>query len=359
MPCAVITGITGQDGSYLADLLLEKGYDVIGLVRRRSCNQYTRNDVTVVYGDVTDPPSIQRLIETALLNDNNDPIEFYNLAAQSHVRVSFEVPVSTTAIDAIGPLNILEAIRQLPPSQKDRFRFYQACTSEMFGSCNCNIQSETTPFSPRSPYAISKLYSYWITRNYRESYNIWACAGILFNHESERRGQDFVSRKVTQAVAQYMAWTNNKPLALGNLDSRRDWGHAIDYVNAMWLMLQQDKPKEYVIATGQCYSVRELVETAYSVAGVCIVWRGQNDNEQGYDKNTGNLLITIDPILYRPTEVDNLCGDASLARKELGWSPSITFCEMIHRMVYSDYTCLSYNKASHQKGEHNATNNLV
>jgi len=296
----------------------------------------------LMYGDLTDISSIHRLINTALLHPsfatNDAPLEIYNLAAQSHVQVSFEMPFYTAQADGVGVLNFLETIRQLETSVRDRVRFYQACTSELFGASPAP-QSELTPFYPRSPYGVAKLYSYWITRNYREAYGMWTCAAILFNHESERRCKNFVTRKVTCAVAKYANATANanyQPLQLGNMDAKRDWGYAPEYVYAMWLMLQKDFPKDYVIGTGTSHTVRELVETAFSVIKVSIRWEGSLENEKGYNTLTGELLVQVNPRYYRPSEVDDLCSDASLARQELGWQPTITFEEMIERMVKND-----------------------
>jgi len=354
--CAIVTGIAGQAGSYLAELLLSKGYYVFGMVRRTSSDtcrerllhlENTSTNLRLMYGDLTDIASISNIINTALqhssfvdadvdANGELCPLEIYNLAAQSHVQVSFETPIYTVQADGVGVLHFLETIRQLPPSTRDRVRFYQACTSEMFGASPAP-QRESTPFYPRSPYGVAKLYSYWITRNYREAYGLWTCAAVLFNHESERRCKNFVTRKVTCAVAKYAnSCELYKPLQLGNLDAKRDWGYAPEYVNAIWLMMQKEIPKDYVIGTGVSHTVRELVETAFGVVNVSLRWENNDDLEKGYNASTGELLVEVNPRYYRPAEVDDLCGDASLARAELGWQPTITFNEMIERMVKND-----------------------
>ena len=335
---ALIFGVTGQDGSYLAELLLEKGYEVHG-VKRRSSTFNTQNidhlyrdthyktNFFLHYGDVTDTANLTSLIFKI------QPDEIYNLAAQSHVKVSFELPEYTGKVDALGTLGILEAIRSLGLTSKTKF--YQASTSELFGKVQETPQKETTPFYPRSPYGVAKLYGYWIVVNYREAYNIFACNGILFNHESPRRGETFVTRKITQAVARIKYGLDNC-LYIGNLDSKRDWGYAKDYVEAMWLMLQQEKPDDFVVATGQTHSVRKFIELSFAEIGIDIAWRGSGVNEVGYDKQTGKELVFVDPKYFRPTEVDLLLGDSSKAKRVLGWSPKTTFEELVSMMVASD-----------------------
>ena len=336
---AIITGITGQDGAYLAEFLLKKGYDVHGIKRRSSSFNSYRIDhlykdphekdlhFFMHYGDLTDATNLIRIIQ------NVKPDEIYNLAAQSHVAVSFETPEYTANADALGTLRILEAIRIL--GMQNSTRFYQASTSELFGKVCESPQRETTPFYPRSPYAASKLYAYWITINYREAYGMFACNGILFNHESPIRGETFVTRKITRAVARYKLGLQNK-LYLGNLDAKRDWGYAGDYVKAMWLMLQQDAPEDYIIATGKNHSVRDFVEAAFEEVGVKIVWSGTGIQEVGIDKETNEIVVEVDPRYFRPTEVETLLGDASKARVELGWEPTVTFEDMVRFMVRED-----------------------
>jgi GDPmannose 4,6-dehydratase len=326
MKKTLITGITGQDGSYLAELLLEKGYEVHGIVRRSSLINTDRIDhifekINLHYGDVVDGSSLTSLIQEI------QPDEIYNLAAQSHVAVSFEVPEYTANVDALGTLKILEAIRTL----KKPCKFYQASTSELYGKVQETPQTEKTPFYPRSPYGVAKLYGYWITKNYRESYDLFACTGILFNHESPRRGETFVSRKVVRALNAIKNGKQDK-LRLGNLNAMRDWGHAKDFVEAMWLMLQQDKPKDYVIATGKQYSVRQLVEECAPYFGMNIVWSGFGVDEVGIDINTNKIVVVIDKKYFRPAEVDTLLVDASLARSELGWIPKYLFQDLIEEM---------------------------
>ena len=335
---ALITGITGQDGSYLAEFLLEKGYTVHGTMRRASVFNTQRiehlmDDKEVYnkklflhYGDLSDSSNINRLIQEI------SPDEVYNLGAQSHVKVSFEVPEYTADVDGIGTIRFLEAIR----SSGKKIKFYQASTSELYGGMPGTApQSEKTPFYPRSPYGAAKLYAYWITVNYRESYGIYACNGILFNHESERRGETFVTRKITKAVGNIMAGKQDV-LRLGNIDSIRDWGHARDYIEGMWLMLQQDKPQDYVLATGETHTVREFVEKSFKVVGVDIVWSGKGDKEIGKCKKTGKTLVMVDPKYYRPAEVDLLHGDPSKAEKELGWKRKIDFETLVRLMVEHD-----------------------
>jgi GDPmannose 4,6-dehydratase len=336
---ALITGATGQDGAYLAELLLAKGYAVHGVKRRSSSFNTGRVDHLYAdphqadvkfflhFGDLTDATNLIRLIQEI------QPDEIYNLAAQSHVQVSFETAEYTANADALGTLRLLEAIRIL--KLESRVRFYQASTSELYGNATEVPQKETTPFAPRSPYGVAKLYAYWITVNYREAYGIHASNGILFNHESPIRGETFVTRKVTRAVAAIESGQQKK-LYVGNLDARRDWGHARDYVEGMWMMLQQPKPGDYVLATGEAHTVRELVERAFAVVGRKIAWRGKGQDEVGVDEKTGDILIEIDPNYFRPTEVDFLLGDPSKARRELGWKHQVSFDELIEEMVKSD-----------------------
>ena len=336
---ALIFGITGQDGSYLTEFLLEKGYTVHGVKRRSSMHNTGRLDhlykdfhdpdarLFLHYGDITDSANVLHLVEKV------KPDEIYNLAAQSHVQVSFEMPEYTAQTDAIGTLRILEAIRMLGLCKKTKF--YQASTSELYGLVQEIPQKETTQFYPRSPYAAAKLYAYWVTINYREAYGIYACNGILFNHESPRRGETFVTRKITQAACRISLGLQDV-LYLGNLDSKRDWGYAKDYVEAMWLMLQQEKPDDFVIATGKTHSVREFVELTFKEAGYDIVWQGEGVNEVGRDRTSGKILIKIDPRYFRPTEVDLLLGDAQKAQKVLGWKPKTSFKELVKIMMSED-----------------------
>ena len=338
MKKALITGITGQDGSYLTEFLLEKGYEVHGIIRRASTFNTKRIDhlfenekignksLFLHHGDLTDSSNLNRLIEKI------QPDEIYNLAAQSHVQVSFEVPEYTAETDGIGTLRILDAIKESGLQCK----FYQASTSELFGGLPGTApQSEKTPFYPKSPYGAAKLYSYWITVNYRESYDLFACNGILFNHESPRRGETFVTRKITRAVSSIMAGKQEK-LSLGNMDAKRDWGFAGDYVEAMWLILQQEKPQDFVIATNETHTVREFVELSFKEVGIDIEWKGTGVDEKGYDKCTGKLLIDINPKYFRPAEVELLWGDCSKAEKELGWQRKVDFKELVHMMVDED-----------------------
>jgi GDPmannose 4,6-dehydratase len=335
---ALITGITGQDGSYLTELLLEKGYEVHGIVRRHSMISTTRIDylfenpaignqsLFLHYGDMTDSSNLNRLVEKI------KPNEIYNLAAQSHVAVSFEVPEYTAEATGVGTLRLLDAIRE----SGINCRFYQASTSELYGGLPGTApQNESTPFYPKSPYGAAKLYSYWITVNYREAYNLFACNGILFNHESPRRGETFVTRKITRAVASILAGKQEK-LLLGNMDAKRDWGFAGDYVEGMWRMLQQDKPDDYVLATNETHTVREFVELSFAEVGIPIEWRGSGVNEKGYDKNTGRVLVEVSPQYFRPAEVELLWGDPTKAEKELGWKRKVSFRELIHMMVDHD-----------------------
>ena len=335
---ALITGVTGQDGAYLAEFLLEKGYIVHGIKRRASSFNTARVDhlyrdpheddvrFFLHHGDLTDSSSLIRIIQQV------QPDEIYNLAAQSHVAVSFEEPEYTANSDALGALRVLEAIRILKLEKKTRF--YQASTSELYGLVQETPQKETTPFYPRSPYAVAKLYAYWITVNYREAYGIYACNGILFNHESPVRGENFVTRKITRALARIKLGLQ-KQLYLGNLDSKRDWGHARDYVEVQWLMLQQDKPEDFVIATGVQYSVREFVDAAAKELGIYVRWEGDGVDEKGYDAD-GNCIVSVDPRYFRPTEVETLLGDASKAKEKLGWQPKTTFAELVKEMVRED-----------------------
>lgn len=339
MKTALITGITGQDGAYLAELLLGKGYIVHGIKRRSSSfntgridhlyqDPHVENQKFILhYGDLTDSTNLIRIIQDV------QPDEIYNLGAQSHVQVSFETPEYTANSDAIGVLRLLEAIRIL--RLEDRTRFYQASTSELFGLIQETPQTEKTPFYPRSPYGVAKLYGYWITVNYREAYDMYACNGILFNHESPIRGETFVTRKITRAAARIRKGLQER-LYLGNLDARRDWGHAKDYVRGMWLMMQQNEPKDYVLSTGETHTVRHFAESAFRAAGIELEWSGKGADEVGMDTDSGRTLVSVDPRYFRPTEVDTLIGDSSLARAELGWAPEYTLEEMIEEMVEAD-----------------------
>ena len=337
---ALIFGITGQDGSYLADLLIKKKYKVIGVKRRSSSFNTKRidhllftndilklkNNFEIVYGDLTDSSNILRIIKNA------NPHEIYNLGAQSHVRTSFDIPEFTANVDAIGSLRILESIRVL--NLQNKTKYYQASTSEIFGNTKIP-QNEKTPFRPRSPYAIAKLYSYWTTINFREAYNIFAVNGILFNHESPRRGENFVSRKITKAICEIHKGKRNF-FTLGNLNSKRDWGHAKDYVESMWKMMQAKRPSDYVIATGKSYSVKNFVEEAFKYIGIEIRWKGKGIKEFGYDKITKKILVKIDPKYFRPTEINELRGDYSKAKKELKWKPKINFKNLVREMMIND-----------------------
>lgn len=330
MKKALITGITGQDGSYLAELLLEKGYEVYGIMRRKSVVDYgnvehIKDKLNFIYADMTDVVSLIRAMRISQAD------EVYNLAAQSFVATSWEQPLATADIDAIGVTNMLEAIRTVKPEA----RFYQASTSEMFGLVQEMPQKETTPFYPRSPYGVAKLYGHWITKNYRESYDLYACSGILFNHESERRGKEFVTRKITDAVARIKLGVQDH-LELGNMDSKRDWGHSKDYVHAMWLMLQQDKADDYVVATGETRTVREFVELAFGHVGIDVEWKGEGVDEIGIDKATGKTIVKVNPKFFRPAEVDVLLGDPAKAEKTLGWKRDISFSQLVERMVKND-----------------------
>ena len=340
---ALITGVTGQDGAYLAELLLDKGYVVHGMRRRSSSFNTGRIDhlrrpmqdsasrFILHYGDLTDSTNVVRLIQ------QTQPTEIYNLAAQSHVQVSFDTPEYTANADALGVLRILEAIRLLDMASKTRF--YQASTSELYGGSKVRPQNETTPFYPRSPYGAAKLYAYWITVNYREAYAMHASNGILFNHESPLRGETFVTRKITRAVAAIEMGTESK-IYLGNLNAKRDWGHARDYVDGMWRMLQKAMPDDYVLATGESHSVREFVELAFGEIGRQIVWRGTGEAEQGIDAKSGAVLVEIDPRYYRPTEVDELLGDPAKAKRELGWTHTTTFPQLVREMLAADLALL-------------------
>lgn len=342
-PVALITGITGQDGAYLTELLLGKGYIVHGIRRRSSSFNTGRlehlyqdpheQDVRLIthYGDMTDATNLIRIIQ------ETQPTEIYNLAAQSHVKVSFETPEYTANADGLGTLRMLEAIRIL--KMEKRIRFYQASTSEMYGGIHNERLSETTPFHPRSPYAAAKLYGYWITINYREAYGMHASNGILFNHEGPTRGETFVTRKITRAVAAIEVGQQDK-LYLGNLNARRDWGHARDYVEGMWMMLQQAEPDDYVLATGEAHSVREFVEKAFAYIGRKIAWRGKDASELGIESGTNRVLVEVDPRYFRPTEVDCLIGDASKARRKLGWKHKTSFDSLVAEMVEEDLKLL-------------------
>ncbi len=349
MKKALITGITGQDGSYLAELLLGKGYQVHGLIRRVSTfntgrinHLYTDRHVAgtklfLHYGDLSDANNLKKLIYEI------EPDEFYNLAAQSHVRVSFDMAGYTADITGLGSLRILEAIKDYESEKKKRIKFYQASSSEMFGS-SLPPQNEKTIFAPRSPYGVAKVFAYYSTVNHRESYGMFAVNGILFNHESPRRGETFVTRKITQAVARINAGLQDR-LYLGNLDAKRDWGHARDYVEAMYLMLQQSKPEDYVIATGTQHSVREFCELAFKEIGINLIWKGKGVKEKGLDKKTGKVIIEIDPVYFRPAEVDSLLGDTAKASKVLKWKPRTSFNDLVKEMVRSDIDDLEKNDA--------------
>ncbi|HEX6097458.1 MAG TPA: GDP-mannose 4,6-dehydratase [Thermoanaerobaculia bacterium] len=334
---ALITGITGQDGSYLAEMLLEKGYEVHGIVRRSSSFNTQRIEgiyqdpheaerrLFLHYGDLNDASSMNRILRVV------NPDEIYNLGAQSHVKVSFDTPEYTGEVTGLGATRLLEAIREL----QIRPRIYQASSSEMFGLVQEVPQRETTPFYPRSPYGVAKVYAYWMTVNYREAYGLYAVNGILFNHESPRRGETFVSRKITRAVGRIRHGLQDR-LYLGNLDAKRDWGYARDYVEAMWLMLQQDAPEDYVIATGETHTVREFCERAFARAGIEVTWEGEGLHERGIDRATGNVIVEIDPRYLRPTEVDLLLGDAGKARRQLGWTPNTSFAKLVELMADHD-----------------------
>lgn len=330
MKNALITGVTGQDGSYLAELLLEKGYEVYGIMRRKSVVDYgnvehLKEKIHFVYADMTDLPSLVKAMRVSQAD------EVYNLAAQSFVGTSWEQPLATAEIDALGVTNMLEAIRMVKPEA----HFYQAATSEMFGKVQEMPQTEKTPFYPRSPYGVAKVYGFWITKNYRESYDMYACSGILFNHESERRGLEFVTRKITDAVARIKLGVQDH-IELGSMDAKRDWGHAKDYVRAMWLMLQQEQADDYVIATNETRTVREFVEAAFRCVGIDVEWKGTGVDEIGVDKATGKTIVTINPKFFRPAEVEVLLGNPEKGEKALGWKREIPFEELVRRMVEND-----------------------
>ena len=343
MKKAIITGITGQDGSYLAEFLLDKGYEVHGIIRRSSSQNTQRIDhlstgkfaeeekFVLHFGDLSDSNNLNKLIY------HIEPDEIYNLGAQSHVKISFDVPEFTSDVNAIGTLRLLESIKEVNPN----IRFYQASSSELFGKVKETPQSENTPFNPRSPYAVAKLYAYWITVNYRDAYELFATNGILFNHESPRRGKTFVTRKITTGISNIIKGRQDK-IILGNIDAKRDWGFAGDYVEAMWLMLQQDSPDDYVVATGETHTVREFCELAFEHVGIDLVWDGEGENEKGFDSATGKELISISSQFFRPTEVDLLLGDATKTQQKLNWKPKVSFKELIHMMVDSDLN--NYNK---------------
>lgn len=344
MKKALITGITGQDGSFLAEFLLEKGYEVHGIIRRSSSfnteriehlyidelikDMQIKRKISLHYGDLTDSSNLIRIIK------ETEPDEIYNLAAMSHVKVSFEVPEYTANTDGLGTLRLLEAVRLL--GLETKIKIYQASSSELFGLVQEIPQKETTPFYPRSPYGVAKMYAYWITKNYREAYNMYAVNGILFNHESERRGETFVTRKITLAAARIKKGSQEK-LYLGNLSAKRDWGYAKDYVECMWLMLQQEKPEDFIIATGEMHTVREFVTLAFMEAGIDLIWDGEGINEKGIDKRTGKIIVEVDKKYFRPTEVDQLLGDPTKAKTKLGWNPRKTsFQDLVKIMVKSD-----------------------
>lgn len=337
MKKALITGVTGQDGSYLAELLLEKGYEVHGIIRRSSSfntgrinhiinDEKYKDQFFFHHGDVTDASNLNRVLEIV------NPDEIYNLAAQSHVQVSFEIPDYTAQVDALGTLRFLDAIRETHLETK----FYQASTSELYGKVQESPQKETTPFYPRSPYGVAKLYAYWIIVNYRESYDLFACNGILFNHESPRRGETFVTRKITRAATRIKEGLQ-ETLLLGNLNAKRDWGYAPEYCEGMWRMLQQDKPEDFVLATGEQHSVREFVECSFKELDIHINWQGEGENEVGMDGATGKMIVGINPKYYRPTEVETLLGDARKAKEQLGWEAKTPFKELVSLMVQSDW----------------------
>lgn len=341
MKIALITGITGQDGSYLTELLLDKSYIIYGIIRRSSDintkridHLYNNPNLHLRYGDLTDSCNIINIINDIKNNHQNlDRLEIYNLAAMSHVKVSFDMPEYTANTDGIGVLRILEAIRF--SGLQDKVRFYQASTSELYGLVQEVPQRESTPFYPRSPYGVAKLYGYWITKNYRESYNMFACNGILFNHESPRRGPTFVTRKITRGLNDILNGKKDK-LVMGNLDAKRDWGHADDFVEGMWRMLQADEPKDYVLSTNEFHSVREFIEKAFLLKGFNIKWKGEGLNEIGYDANSGKELIFVSEKYFRPAEVDELLGDSTKARNELGWTPKYSFDDLVKEMVEHD-----------------------
>ena len=331
---ALVTGITGQDGSYIAELLLEKGYEVHGLVRRASTHntheriRHIKDDLILHTGDLSDASGMISLVKEI------EPDEVYNLGAQSHVGESFTQPLYTSMVDASGVLHLLEGIRQFSPNSK----FYQASTSELFGRVQETPQVETTPMYPRSPYGVAKLYGYWITKNYRESYNTFACNGILFNHESSRRGAEFVTRKITLGIRDIVMNKSTEPISVGNIYSKRDWGHARDYVNGMWLMLQQNKPDDYILATGETHTVKEFITKAFAFAGIVVSWSGSGIDEYAVDQHNGQVVVRIDKNFFRPAEVDLLLGNPSKAEAELGWKRSVSFDDLVKDMVYHDLT---------------------
>jgi len=344
---ALITGITGQDGSYLAEFLLNKGYQVHGIIRRSSSfntgriahlyenpNSHTSGNMKLHYGDLTDSSCLVKIISEV------QPSEIYNLGAQSHVKVSFDLAEYTANVDAVGTLRLLDAVRTCGLDKK--VKFYQASTSELYGKVQEIPQTESTPFYPRSPYGCAKLYAFWVCINYREAYDMFTCNGILFNHESPRRGETFVTRKITRAVAK-ISLGLQEFVELGNLDSQRDWGHAKDYVEGMWLMLQQKTPEDFVLATGQTHSVRQFVQLAFQEIGKEIIWEGQNESEIGKDKETGNILVKVNPKFYRPSEVELLLGDASKADRLLGWRPTTAFADLVKEMVGADIELMKRN----------------
>jgi GDPmannose 4,6-dehydratase len=343
MKIAVITGITGQDGSYLTELLLEKEYIVYGIIRRSSSinterieHLYENKNLILRYGDLTDISNISMIlseIKETYKEYSFERIEIYNLAAMSHVKVSFELPIYTANVDAVGTLNMLEAIRSSGLEKK--IRFYQASTSELYGKVQEVPQTENTPFYPRSPYGVAKIYGFWIVKNYRESYNMFCCNGILFNHESPRRGPTFVTRKITRGLNMILKGERDR-LVMGNLDSKRDWGHAKDYVEGMWRILQQNTPEDYVLSTNEYHSVREFIEKSFLLKGFQIQWKGKGINEIGYDKKTGKELIFVSKKYFRPAEVEELLGDSTKARRELGWKPTYSFDELVKEMVEED-----------------------
>lgn len=354
MKKAIITGVTGQDGSYLAELLLEKGYEVYGIIRRSSLINTKRVDHLYLdphnketkffleYGDMTDSLNLVRLVQKI------QPDEIYNLAAMSHVKVSFDTPEYVANADGTGTLRLLEAIRLLGLEKKTKI--YQASTSELFGKVVETPQKETTPFYPRSPYGVAKMYAYWITKNYREAYGIFGSNGILFNHESPRRGETFVTRKITLAAAAIKLGKQEK-MYLGNLNSKRDWGYAKDYVEGMWRILQYKQPDDFVLATGETHSVREFVELAFKHLDIEIEWKGEGVDEKGYDKKTGKVLVEVDPRYFRPTEVDLLLGDPSKAKRELGWTPSTKFADLVKMMVLSDFDMIKNGSGEYTIGK--------
>jgi GDPmannose 4,6-dehydratase len=341
MKIAIITGVTGQDGSYLLELLLNKNYTVYGMIRRSSSintqrieHLYSHEKLLLRYCDITDIANISMILsEIRTLYPNMERLEIYNLAAQSHVKVSFELPIYTAQVDAIGTLNLLEAVRSSGLVAKTRI--YQASTSELYGKVQEVPQTESTPFYPRSPYGVAKIYAYWILKNYRESYNMFCCNGILFNHESPRRGPTFVTRKITRGLQMILTGERDR-LIMGNLDAKRDWGHAKDYVEGMWLMLQQDEPTDYVLSTNEYHTVREFLEKAFAHRGIIIEWKGSGLEEIGCDSKTGVVLVSVSEKYFRPAEVEALLGDSTKARNELGWKPKYSFDELVKEMVDHD-----------------------